>query len=162
VKVELENAKCKWLIYRGKKLCYDGANLILLPCYISGEYHNHQDEGQQANGDMEEHEAVRACDVIRITGKRENCEAAHKALLDLVPVTVEVSSELTQNETPPLEVDICSCNKEMPFLLCDSKGHYYVQKNHMHAHTPELFKISVFLCLIRAYRLFPWGFPTKM
>jgi hypothetical protein len=36
------------------------------------------------------------CDVIRITGKRENCEAAQKALLDLVPVTVEVSSELSK------------------------------------------------------------------
>lgn len=55
------------------------------------EYHNHQEEGQQPNGNVEEHEPVRVCDVIRITGKRENCEAAHKALLDLVPITVEVN-----------------------------------------------------------------------
>ncbi|PNF18399.1 Vigilin [Cryptotermes secundus] len=55
------------------------------------EYHNHQDEGQQPNGNVEEHEPVRVCDVIRITGKRENCEAAQRALLDLVPVTVEVN-----------------------------------------------------------------------
>jgi hypothetical protein len=34
------------------------------------------------------------CDVIRITGKQENCEAAKRALLDLVPVTVEVGSSL--------------------------------------------------------------------
>jgi hypothetical protein len=63
-------------------------------CYIPEEYHNHQDEGQQLNGDVEELEPVRMCDVIRITGKQENCEAAKRALLDLVPVTVEVSSLL--------------------------------------------------------------------
>ena len=34
------------------------------------------------------------CDVIRITGKQEKCEAAKRALLDLVPVTVEVGSSL--------------------------------------------------------------------
>jgi hypothetical protein len=32
------------------------------------------------------------CDVIRITGKPENCEEAKRALFDLVPVTVEVGS----------------------------------------------------------------------
>lgn len=43
----------------------------------------------QENGDMEDSQ-VRKCDVISITGKQENCEAAKQALLDLVPVTVEV------------------------------------------------------------------------
>ncbi|XP_049810317.1 vigilin [Schistocerca nitens] len=44
--------------------------------------------GQQ-NGEVEE-TPVRKCDVILITGKKENCEAAKQALLDLVPVTIEV------------------------------------------------------------------------
>jgi len=82
-------------MYTGKKWCCDGCdreNFILLHCYITEEYHNHQNEGQQPNGDVEEHEPVRMCDVIRITGKQENCEAAKRALLDLVPVTVEVGS----------------------------------------------------------------------
>jgi hypothetical protein len=70
----------------------DGTNLISLCCYILEEYHSQQDEGQQPNGDVEEREPVRMCDVIRITGKQENCEAAKRALLDLVPVTVEVGS----------------------------------------------------------------------
>jgi len=43
---------------------------------------------------VEECEQVRMCDVIRITGKQEKCEAAKRALLDLVPVTVEVGSSL--------------------------------------------------------------------
>jgi len=72
----------------------DRTNLIWLWCYIPEEYHGHQDEGQQQNGDVEECEQVRMCDVIRITGKQENCEAAKKALLDLVPITVEVGSSL--------------------------------------------------------------------
>ena len=50
-----------------------------------------EDGQQQANGGLEEHEPVRMCDVIRITGKQENCEAAKRDLLALVPVTVEVS-----------------------------------------------------------------------
>ena len=29
--------------------------------------------------------------IIRITGKRENCDGASKALLELVPITAEVS-----------------------------------------------------------------------
>ncbi|GLG98938.1 Vigilin [Gryllus bimaculatus] len=46
-------------------------------------------EGQQ-NGEVEE-PPVRRCDIILITGKQENCEAAKQALLDLVPVTLEVN-----------------------------------------------------------------------
>ncbi|GLV35995.1 Dodeca-satellite-binding protein 1 [Carabus blaptoides fortunei] len=43
----------------------------------------------ELNGDVNQ-EPVRKCDVIRITGKLENCEKAKQALLDLVPITVEV------------------------------------------------------------------------
>lgn len=37
-----------------------------------------------------ERQTVRCCDVIRITGKSENCQAASQALQDLVPITQEV------------------------------------------------------------------------
>jgi hypothetical protein len=70
----------------------DRTNLTGLWCYIPEEYHGQQDEGQQPNGSVDEYEPVRMCDVIRITGKEENCEAAKRALLDLVPITVEVGS----------------------------------------------------------------------
>lgn len=47
------------------------------------------------NGEQEEHVngdgANRPCDTIRITGKQENCAKAKQALLDLVPVTIEVN-----------------------------------------------------------------------
>ncbi|KAJ9583704.1 hypothetical protein L9F63_021949 [Diploptera punctata] len=76
-----------------QRITYDHDVQIKFPDRDAREdYHNHQDDGQQqANGDLEEHEPVRMCDVIRITGKPENCEAAKQALLDLVPVTVEVN-----------------------------------------------------------------------
>lgn len=35
-------------------------------------------------------EPIRLCDIIRINGKKENCEAAKQALLNLVPVTEEI------------------------------------------------------------------------
>lgn len=35
-------------------------------------------------------EPIRLCDIIRITGKKENCESAKQALLNLVPVTEEI------------------------------------------------------------------------
>nr|CAD7426159.1 unnamed protein product [Timema monikensis] len=60
------------------------------------EYYNHQSaDGElekQVNGEVEQEvvEPVRVCDVIRITGKKEKCEAAKQALLDLVPITMEV------------------------------------------------------------------------
>nr|CAI5849561.1 unnamed protein product [Callosobruchus analis] len=41
------------------------------------------------NGDVAQ-EPVPCCDVIRITGKADNCQAAKKALLDLEPVTIAV------------------------------------------------------------------------
>lgn len=50
------------------------------------EYYNH--EGQY-NGDIGQ-DVVRQSDKIRITGKAENCEKAKQALLDLIPITIEV------------------------------------------------------------------------
>ncbi|PSN46530.1 Vigilin [Blattella germanica] len=64
---------------------------IKFPDRNAQEYHNHQEESEQQNGELEDHEPVRMCDVIRITGKQENCELAKQALLDLVPITVEVN-----------------------------------------------------------------------
>lgn len=43
----------------------------------------------QLNGDINGG-PVRHCDVIRITGKEENCLKAKQALLDLVPITINV------------------------------------------------------------------------
>jgi polyribonucleotide nucleotidyltransferase len=43
----------------------------------------------QLNGDINGG-TVRHCDVIRITGKEDNCLRAKQALLDLVPVTISV------------------------------------------------------------------------
>ncbi|XP_015598207.1 vigilin [Cephus cinctus] len=46
---------------------------------------------EQVNGENGEVlETVPACDVIRITGQPENAAAAKQALLDLVPITIEV------------------------------------------------------------------------
>ncbi|XP_046390775.1 vigilin [Ischnura elegans] len=39
----------------------------------------------------EEPAGPRPCDIIRITGKKENCEGAKEALLALVPITIEVN-----------------------------------------------------------------------
>lgn len=47
------------------------------------------DHGQM-NGDVNGGVPVRHCDVIRITGKEENCLKAKQALFDLVPVTINV------------------------------------------------------------------------
>jgi hypothetical protein len=131
MKVEVEKAKYMWLIYRDKKWSCDRANHLWLHYYISEEYHNHQDEGQQPNGNVEEHEPVRVCDVIRITGKRENCEAAQKALLDLKPVTVEVSSELTRWNTSFRNWYLLKWQRNsLPFmgpkgsLLCSQRVHH--------------------------------------
>ncbi|KAF7274690.1 hypothetical protein GWI33_012635, partial [Rhynchophorus ferrugineus] len=41
------------------------------------------------NGDVDP-DAVRPCDIIKITGKESNCLEAKQALLDLVPITIEV------------------------------------------------------------------------
>lgn len=41
------------------------------------------------NGEVSE--TVPVCDIIRITGQPENVAAAKQALLDLVPITIEVS-----------------------------------------------------------------------
>lgn len=36
-------------------------------------------------------ETIPACDIIRITGQPENVAGAKQALLDLVPITIQVS-----------------------------------------------------------------------
>lgn len=38
-----------------------------------------------------ESNGIRPCDIIRITGSPENCQRAHQALIDLVPVTEEIA-----------------------------------------------------------------------
>lgn len=48
------------------------------------EYHS-----ELTNGDVNA-EPIRQCDVIKITGKEANCLEAKQALLDLVPITIEV------------------------------------------------------------------------
>ncbi|KAF2884527.1 hypothetical protein ILUMI_21643 [Ignelater luminosus] len=50
------------------------------------EYYNHDG---QVNGDINT-EPIRQCDVICITGKDQNCQKAKQALLDLVPITIDV------------------------------------------------------------------------
>lgn len=49
------------------------------------EEYNHEN---QLNGDINDH--PRQSDIIRITGKEKNCYEAKQALLDLIPVTIEV------------------------------------------------------------------------
>ncbi|XP_066586209.1 vigilin [Prorops nasuta] len=50
-----------------------------------------QRSAEQVNGDNAENpDGASPCDVIRITGKPENVAAAKQALLDLVPITIEV------------------------------------------------------------------------
>lgn len=67
-------------------------NLQISSCLFILEYQNANEEHQQINGDNEssEHDAIRQCDIIRVTGKQENCDRAIQALLDLVPITIEV------------------------------------------------------------------------
>lgn len=48
------------------------------------------DLNSMPNGDDSEPPVVSSCDIIRITGKPENCEAAKQALIDNVPITIEV------------------------------------------------------------------------
>lgn len=55
---------------------------------------NQTEESAETNGENaaeENGDVVRACDIIRISGTLEKCEAAKQALLDLVPVTEEVN-----------------------------------------------------------------------
>ncbi|KAK2586763.1 hypothetical protein KPH14_011792 [Odynerus spinipes] len=53
-------------------------------------YNEHQ-LAEKINGESGEHtEEVPACDIIRISGQPENVAAAKQALLDLVPITIEV------------------------------------------------------------------------
>lgn len=51
------------------------------------------EQKMQVNGENGEAvETVSACDIIRITGQPDNVLAAKQALLDLVPITIQVSS----------------------------------------------------------------------
>lgn len=54
---------------------------------------NAPEEMADTNGDGitdENGEVIRQCDIIRISGLQEKCEAAKQALLDLIPVTEEI------------------------------------------------------------------------
>ncbi|XP_046605985.1 vigilin [Neodiprion virginianus] len=53
--------------------------------------HEEQRPDEQVNGEETEAvETVPACDIIRITGQPDKAEAARRALLSLVPITIEV------------------------------------------------------------------------
>lgn len=55
---------------------------------------NAADESAETNGEASAEtngDVARQCDIIRITGVQERCEAAKQALLDLVPVTEEIN-----------------------------------------------------------------------
>ena len=43
------------------------------------------------NGEQPAVNGDNSCNIIKITGKRDNCEKASQALLELVPITAEVS-----------------------------------------------------------------------
>ncbi|XP_069948284.1 vigilin isoform X2 [Cherax quadricarinatus] len=62
---------------------------IKFPEKDSGYLANGDDSQGQLNGEVNEEAAVRPQDIVRITGKKDRCEAARDALLNLVPVTVE-------------------------------------------------------------------------
>jgi len=47
-----------------------------------------------SNGEEGVNGAAVATDVIRITGRNDNCEAAKEALISLVPINIEVSFEI--------------------------------------------------------------------
>lgn len=53
------------------------------------EYQQDETVHHMANGDVNA-ETVRKCDVIRITGKEDNCWKAYQALKDLVPIKLDV------------------------------------------------------------------------
>ncbi|XP_011707641.1 PREDICTED: vigilin [Wasmannia auropunctata] len=55
------------------------------------DVYDEQKVSEQVNGENGEGgETVPACDIIRITGQPENVAAAKQALLDLVPITIQV------------------------------------------------------------------------
>lgn len=60
--------------------------LLYILFFVPEEYY--ETEGQ-INGDVDT-DPIKQCDVIRITGKTENCLKAKQALIDLVPVTIDV------------------------------------------------------------------------
>lgn len=55
---------------------------------------NATEESAETNGESSAEtngETIRPCDIIRISGTLEKCEAAKRALLDLVPITEEIN-----------------------------------------------------------------------
>lgn len=71
-------------------------DIIFLECkkilIICKYYLEEQRVPEQINGENgEAGEIILPCDIIRITGQPENVAAAKQALLDLVPITIEVS-----------------------------------------------------------------------
>lgn len=63
---------------------------IKFPEKDSGYLPNGEENQELVNGDINGEEmAVRPQDIVRIMGKKDRCEAAREALLNLVPVTVE-------------------------------------------------------------------------
>jgi len=156
-----------WLIHRVRNVTVtpvgDRTNLIWLWCYIPEEYHSPQDEGQQPNGDVEECELVRMCDVIRITGKQENCEAAKRALLDLVPVTLEVGSSLeffsiSWQLFTWLIIYCLSWETKVP-LEEFTTGHLsYAKWISPHLHTVYVSSVLILLLLLLSYG---WSLPLR-
>lgn len=71
----------------------------MLPCLLiggsSGCISEYQQNGPSEvnghmDGDEKEQQPPRQCDIVHITGKPENCEAAKQMLLETVPITLEV------------------------------------------------------------------------
>ncbi|KAG8302743.1 hypothetical protein J6590_025018 [Homalodisca vitripennis] len=58
--------------------------------YYDGEHAAENGENNLMNGDANPVPSIKACDIIRITGKPENCEAAKQALINNVPITIQV------------------------------------------------------------------------
>ena len=78
-----------------QKICSDFDVQIKIP-----DRANKENNGTAANGD-EHHSAAPAIgdspvnnDIIRITGRSDNCEAAKQALINLVPINIEVFSKV--------------------------------------------------------------------
>jgi len=83
-----------------QKICKDFDVQIKIPERKVPNFNNNEvaevaaaaaNEVDAAAADATEEEGVTAeCDIIRLTGKKEKCEAAAQALKDLVPITLEV------------------------------------------------------------------------
>ena len=70
-----------------QKICSDFDVQIKIPDRANKE------NGTNGNGNGEEAQPVNGVsnDIIRITGRSDNCEAAKQALVNLVPINIEAS-----------------------------------------------------------------------